>query len=110
MTALDLAEVRPLCSYISNQTGHLNEKTKDQIAMKTSLAFAALMLLLTGCSKAPVAEVKTVDWYKAHSAERSAMLKECANNPGEMAKTPNCINAHAADFAATTGPSNVRIK
>lgn len=78
--------------------------------MKTLLLVAAPMLLLFGCSKTPVAEVKTVEWYKAHPAETNATRKECANNPGELAHTPNCVNADAAAFAATLGPSTARIK
>ncbi len=49
---------------------------------------------LAGCGeKTPV---QTVDWYKAHDAERLAMIEKCASNPGELAASPNCINAKTA--------------
>lgn len=50
--------------------------------------------ILAGCGdKTPV---QTVDWYKTHDAERIAMIKECSGNPGELAASPNCINAKTA--------------
>ena len=50
--------------------------------------------VLAGCGeKTPV---QTVDWYKAHDAERLAMIEKCASNPGELAASPNCINAKSA--------------
>ena len=50
--------------------------------------------VLAGCGeKTPV---QTVDWYKTHEAERIAMIKECSANPGELAASPNCINAKTA--------------
>lgn len=46
---------------------------------------------------------RTVDWYKTHSAERSAQLRECRNNPGELRDSPNCVNAaRAADLVETS--------
>ena len=41
-------------------------------------------------------DTKTVEYYKTHTVERKAKIKECENNPGELSGTPNCINAHAA--------------
>lgn len=32
-----------------------------------------------------------------HDDIRATKIKECANNPGELAKTPNCQNAMAAE-------------
>lgn len=56
------------------------------------LFFAAVALV--GCGeKTPV---QTVDWYKTHDAERLAMIEKCAANPGELAASPNCINAKTA--------------
>ena len=56
------------------------------------LFFSAVVLV--GCGeKTPV---QTVDWYKTHEAERIAMIKECSANPGELAASPNCINAKTA--------------
>lgn len=50
--------------------------------------------VLVGCGeKTPV---QTVDWYKTHDAERLAMIEKCTANPGELAASPNCVNAKTA--------------
>ena len=54
------------------------------------------MIALTGCTKEALEPVNTVEWYKAHEAERETMLKKCLNNPGQLAETPNCVNAKEA--------------
>ncbi|EHR8682700.1 EexN family lipoprotein [Escherichia coli] len=57
-----------------------------------SLIVAAV---LAGCGENT--PVQTVDWYKAHEAERTAMIGKCKANPGELAASPNCINAEQAE-------------
>ncbi|SFL29708.1 hypothetical protein SAMN05192579_1275 [Rhodanobacter glycinis] len=57
------------------------------------------MAPLAACS--PKEATQSADWYKAHDAERTAMVQRCAANPGELAKTPNCINATTAANAKT---------
>lgn len=58
-------------------------------------------LLLSGCAdKNPLGETQTVEWYKAHSDERKAMVELCKNNPGEYMAMPNCVNAHQANESA----------
>ena len=60
--------------------------------LSTLLIVAAAVLV--GCGeKTPV---QTVDWYKTHDAERLAMIEKCTANPGELAASPNCINAKTA--------------
>ena len=51
---------------------------------------------LSGCTKEALDPVQTVEWYKQHEAERIAMATKCHNNPGQLEKTPNCINAQQA--------------
>ena len=51
---------------------------------------------VVGCTKESLEPVQTVEWYKAHEAERIAMATKCHNNPGQLEKTPNCINAQQA--------------
>ncbi|WP_265705332.1 EexN family lipoprotein [Verminephrobacter aporrectodeae] len=58
--------------------------------------FLLLVVAVTraGCSgKDPV---KTVDWYKENTPERLALVEKCRANPGELATSPNCINAITA--------------
>ena len=58
--------------------------------------FTALIVAaaLAGCGENT--PVQTVDWYKAHEAERTAMIAKCKANPGELDASPNCINAVTA--------------
>ncbi|MDR0576118.1 MAG: EexN family lipoprotein [Candidatus Accumulibacter sp.] len=63
--------------------------------LSTLLIYSFVALGLSGCGEKPE-PVQTVDWYKEHEAERTAMIKKCENNPGELAATPNCVNATRA--------------
>jgi len=77
---------------------------------KLSIALAALMAL-AGCKEdQPVEVVQTVDWYKAHDAERIEMVKKCKNSLGEIAGTPDCINAKSAEDQKIFGSQNFNIK
>lgn len=74
---------------------------KKTIAMMLAVATA---LALAGCKEdKPQEVVQTVDWFKAHKAEREAQLAKCNSNPGELAAAPNCINAAKADSEVTWG-------
>jgi predicted homoserine dehydrogenase-like protein len=66
------------------------------------LVVGVLLIGLVGCKDdEPAAQVQTVDWYKAHQAERAAVLTKCNNNPGQLGATPNCVNASRAESSAT---------
>ncbi len=66
----------------------------------TSLASLALV----GCfEQKALEETKSVDFYSKNAADRSAMVKRCSNNPGELKETPNCVNAMQAERIATSG-------
>ena len=56
---------------------------------------ALMMFSVTGCN---AEETRTVEWYlqPENKAVWEAKLEECRNNPGELEKTPNCINARKA--------------
>ena len=54
------------------------------------------VLGIGGCRQEALDPVQTVAWYKAHEVERIAMVTKCHNNPGQLDKTPNCINAQQA--------------
>jgi hypothetical protein len=72
--------------------------------MKHANLLVAVVLVagVVGCKDdEPVAPVQTVDWYKAHQAERAAVLAKCNDNPGQLAATPNCVNASRAESSAT---------
>jgi hypothetical protein len=66
-----------------------------------TVVFGALVTL-TGCREdGPTEVVQTVDWFKAHKAERTEVLAKCKANPGELSNTPNCINARRAASSIT---------
>ena len=77
---------------------------------KLSILIVALMAL-AGCKEdQPVEVVQTVDWYKTHDTERIEMVKKCKNSPGEIAGSPNCINAKSAHDQTIFGSQNFNIK
>ena len=66
------------------------------------LVVAGTLSMVSGCKENKPAEVvQTVDWYKAHEAERTEVLAKCRSNPGELAATPNCVNASRAESSST---------
>ena len=55
-----------------------------------------MALALAGCTDRRVeGEVRSVDWYQANKAERTAKLVQCMSSPDNGA-TPDCINASRA--------------
>ena len=60
------------------------------------------MLGLAACAREPE-PAPTVDWFRAHQKERQATVEECANNPGELAATPRCVNALDAEGKESVG-------
>lgn len=68
--------------------------------LRITLAASALALALAGCSQ-PEPD-HDVAYYKAHPDETKTKLAACQNDRGKLAATSNCINALAADAAATS--------
>ena len=66
----------------------------------------AAVAVLTACNPASSDEaadarpVHDVAYFLDHPDERKAQIAECQNNPGELADTPNCKNAMAAQQKA----------
>ncbi|MDP8984136.1 MAG: EexN family lipoprotein [Pseudomonadota bacterium] len=67
------------------------------------LGFVVTAISAVGCAPVPDRSTQTVDYYTGHAQERQAMLKECTNNPGDLANSPNCINAMVAARLAGQG-------
>ena len=60
--------------------------------------------LAADCSETSSPEqTRTVEWYLQNKAELKKKIAECADNPGELGNTPNCINAKAAILADSAG-------
>lgn len=71
---------------------------KEVIMILASVALAGL----TGCKEEETPEaVQSVEWYKEHPAERVVQLDKCKSDPGELALTPNCVNASRAQESTT---------
>lgn len=62
-----------------------------------------IFVALAGCNEDKVETVRDVQYYMENEESRSAKLKECNNNPGELAGTPNCINASKAKMKSRSG-------
>jgi hypothetical protein len=48
------------------------------------------------CAPSPEPPHQTVEYYRANREAREARLAECANDPGALGKTPDCINVRKA--------------
>lgn len=51
-------------------------------------------VLVSACAPEPAQY--TVDQYRANVELRHAQVERCRNDPGSLAKTPDCINARQA--------------
>jgi len=81
---------------------------------KITMVLVAVCMLgaLASCKEDQPAEevVQTVDWYKDNKVERAEVLAKCIANPGELAATPNCMNASRADSTTTWSAKGGGIK
>lgn len=58
------------------------------------------------CAPSPDPTHQTVEYYQANPEAREAKVAECANDPGALGKTPDCVNARQA--AAIEGIGSLR--
>ena len=79
---------------------------REKTAVVSLGAGALLIAMLAGCeSRREQEDVRSVDWYETHAAERAEKLKECMTSPRTLDATPDCVNASRAENnvkAATT--------
>jgi hypothetical protein len=54
------------------------------------------LLALAACSREPPAATHTVADYRANAELRRDTVARCANDPGTLGRTPDCINAREA--------------
>lgn len=64
--------------------------------LSSVLPLASSVLMLAACTPQPQAAHYTLPQYRADAALREQQLAACANDPGTLAKTPDCINAREA--------------
>jgi len=72
--------------------------------MRNVLLTIFISILLAACDSETTYDV---EYYVSHDNERQQKLQECANNPGELADTPNCQNAAAALNKLATRKSRI---
>lgn len=60
------------------------------------VVFIVMLSAITSCSEQSEKSY-TVSELLADPALLANIIGECRNNPGELAKTPNCQNAESAD-------------
>ncbi|WP_285260586.1 EexN family lipoprotein [Halopseudomonas bauzanensis] len=70
--------------------------------MKRIILPLVIACTLAGCKQEQAEAIQSVDWYKENTNERIERLAKCRANPGELADTPNCINAEQAASLADT--------
>lgn len=64
-------------------------------------------LATAACSSPPEPPThQTVEFYRTNKEARQAKVAECANDPGALGKTPDCVNAKQA--AAVEGLGSFR--
>ena len=76
---------------------------RDRFLITVVIPVALGSSLLVACSRGPAQATHTVEWYLAHNVDRAAMVERCANNPGTLEETPDCVNAFAAAQRADIG-------
>lgn len=65
-------------------------------SVRMRLEIVVTLSAVTACAPVPNRAQHSVDYYRAHPAVLKVMLERCTNDPGRLARTPDCINARAA--------------
>ena len=71
--------------------------------MKIHTLTALVVVNLVGCSREADVARHTVEEYGADKTLRQEMFQKCANDPGTLGKTPDCINAQEAERLESYG-------
>jgi hypothetical protein len=61
-----------------------------------SLGFAVTFLSSVGCTPVPDRALHTVDDYRASAQLRKREYERCANDPGSLRDSPDCVNVREA--------------
>ena len=65
-------------------------------SVRMRLEIVVTLSAVTACAPVPNRAQHSVDYYRAHPAALKVMLARCTNDPGHLARAPDCINARAA--------------
>lgn len=66
-------------------------------SVRLCLEIVVTLSTVTACAPAPKPAQCTVDYYRSHATLRREVLERCESDPGDEARTPDCINARAAE-------------
>ena len=64
-----------------------------------NLGLIAAVSVLSACHSTE--PTRSVEWFVEHRQELKDAVAKCDSNPGELAATPNCINAKRAQGQIT---------
>ena len=67
------------------------------------LGIIVTFLSAAGCAPAPDRALHTVEEYKNNAALRQGMLARCANDPGSLQSSPDCVTTWCAAPAIIVG-------
>lgn len=66
-------------------------------SLRLGLWFATVLpLICAGCGSSS-GSARTVSYFQAHPKEREMVFKRCADDPGDLGKTPECVNVSQAE-------------
>ena len=74
--------------------------------MRIGLGIVVTAISAAGCAPAPDQATHTVDEYRKDRALLQQMLERCAEDPGTLGKSADCINAREA--ARSVGVGSLR--
>lgn len=60
------------------------------------------LMVAAGCGSAS-GPARTVSYFQAHPKEREALYKRCADDPGTLGKSAECVNVSRAEAIAGIG-------
>jgi hypothetical protein len=70
---------------------------REQSPLRFGLWFATVLALTAaGCSAAS-GPARTLSYFQAHPKERESLYKRCADDPGTLGKTAECVNVEQAE-------------
>jgi hypothetical protein len=67
------------------------------------LGLVVAILSTVSCAPAPDRAAHTVEEYGQNAALRQSEMRRCANDPGTLGTSPDCINAREAERRAGVG-------
>ena len=72
-------------------------------SVRFCLGIVVTAISAAGCAPAPDRARYSVDAYRQDPALRRQQLERCANDPGTLERSPDCVNAREAERALGVG-------